>query len=279
MTTTYDRHGRPGNDDVLANAAIDPTSDRPVYKQIADWIRALIDNGDLRPGDKLPSESDLMRHFGKTRTTVRRAFSTLAAEGRIRTERGVGAFVKEVVLPQALVREPYDRLARHHYRDEGKSPLYVDAESRGFSPEDVQQDRVELDEVPAPASVARRLQLDEGVVVFRRRRRMWMGRMPTQLTNSYLPLDIAVGALREEYTGRGGTHARIEELGYELTHFVENLSVRMPDPFEVRALRLERGVPVVDLYQTAYAGERPVECFVSVIAGDRYVFEYRIDAR
>lgn len=257
---------------------VDLASDRPVYKQIADLIRDHIDRGELIPGDRLPSESAMMRRFDVTRTTVRRAIQALAAEGRVRTERGVGAFVKEVVLADALVRQPYDRLARHHYRDEGKSGLDIDAESRGYTHRDVHQDRVELADVRAPSTVAPWLDVEPGTTVFRRRRRMWMGDMPTQLTSSYIPTDLAVGKLREEFTGEGGAHARLEELGHRLTHFVERLSVRMPYPREVRALRLEQGVPVVDLHQTAYAGDRPVECFVSVIAGDRYVFTYRIDA-
>ena len=260
------------------DGSIDLASDRPVYKQIADLVRAHIDRSELVAGDKLPSESALMRQFDVTRTTVRRAIQSLAAEGRIRTERGVGAFVKEVVRADALVRQPYDRLARHHYRDEGKSGLDIDAESRGYTHRDVHQDRVELADVRAPTGVARWLQVEPGTTVFRRRRRMWTGNLPTQLTASYLPTELAVGRLREEFVGEGGAHARLEELGHRLTHFVERLSVRMPYPTEVRALRLEQGVPVVDLYQTAYADHVPVECFVSVIAGDRYVFTYRIDA-
>lgn len=261
-----------------AIGTVDPESDRPVYKQIADRVRDLIDRDELIPGDKLPSEAALMRRFRVTRTTVRRAISALAAEGRVRTERGVGAFVKEVVRTDALVRQPYDRLARHHYRDEGKSGLDIDAELRGLSHADVHQDHVELAEVPAPAGVAERLAVDTGTIVFRRRRRMWTGNLPTQLTSSYIPLALAVGRLRDEFMGDGGAHARIEEQGHQLTYFVERLSVRMPSPREVHELRLEQGVPVVDLYQTAYAGDMAVECFVSAIAGDRYVFSYRIEA-
>lgn len=257
---------------------IDPGSDRPVYKQIADLIREHIDRRDLVPDDRLPSESALMRRFDVTRTTVRRALRELTVEGRIRSERGVGVFVKEVVRADALVRQPYDRLARHHYRDEGKSGLDIDAETRGYSHKDVRQDRVDLADVPAPGSVARWLEIEPGTQVFRRRRRMWLGSLPTQLTNSYLPSELAVGKLREEFMGEGGAYARLEELGHRVTDIVERLSVRMPDPREIRRLRLEHGVPVVDLYQTAYAEDRPVECFVSVIAGDRYVFTYRIDA-
>lgn len=261
----------------LPPADIDPTSDRPVYKQIADWLRLLIEEGYLMPGDKLPSETALMRRFGKTRTTVRRAIDTLIAEGRLRSQRGVGVFVREVVREDALVRQPYDRLARHHYVDEGRSAMYIDALS--YNPQAaVEQDRVRLSEVPAPERVAERLELEQGAMVFRRRRRIKVDGTPTQLTDAYLPLELAIGQLREEHTGDGGTHARIEELGYDLTHFVENLHVRMPTPYETQALRLEPGVPVVDLIQTSYAGEEPVEVFTAVIAGDRYVFKYMVDA-
>lgn len=256
---------------------IDPVSDRPLYKQIADWLRNAIEHGLLVPNMRLPSETSLMRRFHTTRTTVRRALEQLAHEGRVRTQRGVGVFVKAPVRDDALIREPYDRMARHR-RHRGESPLYVDAATQGLSPAAVAQDHVDLHEVAVPRRIATWLEVDAGSTVFRRRRRMWADNIPTQITTSYLPLDIAVGALRQEHTGDGGTHARIEELGYELTEFIERLSVRMPTDAEARELRLEPGVPVVDLLQTTYAGERPVECFTSVIAGDRYVFRYRINA-
>lgn len=263
--------------ETLPPAEIDPTSDRPVYKQIADWLRLLIEEGYLMPGDRLPSETALMRRFGRTRTTVRRAFDTLITEGRVRSQRGVGVFVRDVIREDALVRQPYDRLARHHYVDEGRSAMYIDALSYNAQAA-VQQDRIRLDEVAAPERVAERLEIEHGTKVFRRRRRIKVDGTPTQLTDAYLPLELAVGQLREENTGDGGTHARIEELGHHLTHFVENLYVRMPSPYETRALRLEQGVPVVDLIQTSYAGQKPVEVFHAVIAGDRYVFKYSVDA-
>jgi GntR family transcriptional regulator len=259
-------------------AEIDETSDRPVYKQIADWLRRLIDEQYVKPGQQLPSESDLMKHFGRARLTVRRAFDLLATEGRVRAERGKGVFVKEVVRDDALVREPYDRLARYHYRDEGRSGVYIDALSQGLGEDAIRQDRVQLGEVGAPDRIAKKLHIEPGTTVFRRERRIRLGKAPTQLTTTFLPLELAIGALREEDTGDGGTAARIEELGYRLTHFIENLQVRMPSPYEGRALRLETGVPVVDLIQTTYAGDKPVECFTAVIAGDRYVFKYSVDA-
>ena len=102
---------------------------------------------------------------------------------------------------------------------------------------------------------------------------------PTKLADSYLPSDIAVGRIREPDTGPGGTYARIEEAGHRLTHFDERVLFRMPDPEECRRLRLGAGIPVIDQTRIAHAGERPVEVFKAVMAGDKHELEYRIPAR
>ncbi|MEV4104999.1 winged helix-turn-helix domain-containing protein [Nonomuraea sp. NPDC049649] len=66
--------------------AIDPSADRPVYKQLADLIRARIEGGELRPGQRLPAESDYVAEFGISRDSVRRAMAMLRGEGLIVTE-------------------------------------------------------------------------------------------------------------------------------------------------------------------------------------------------
>ncbi|MFF0306681.1 GntR family transcriptional regulator [Streptosporangium sp. NPDC004379] len=66
--------------------AIDPSADRPVYKQLADLIRARIEEGRLRPGQRLPAESDYVAEFGISRDSVRRAMAVLRGEGLIVTE-------------------------------------------------------------------------------------------------------------------------------------------------------------------------------------------------
>jgi GntR family transcriptional regulator len=246
-----------------------------MYKQIADWLRTRIDTGAVPVGERLPSESQLVQQFHTARTTVRRALASLAMEGRVETKRGVGVFVRDRTRKDAVVRQPFKRLARH-YRASGKSALWVDAESQGRT---VRQELFELADVPAPPDIAKRLGLPADAPVLLRRRRMWFGDEPTQLDRSYLPLDLAEGPLRVERPGDGGVHARLEEAGHRLTSFTEDVSVRMPNPDETRQLRLAEGIPVVDLTQIAYSGERPVECFVAVIAGDKYRFRYDIPAK
>ncbi|MES1266041.1 MAG: GntR family transcriptional regulator, partial [Variovorax sp.] len=52
-----------------------------------------IRDGALRPGDKLPTESEIMQAFGVSRTVVREALSKLQAGGLVETHHGVGTFV------------------------------------------------------------------------------------------------------------------------------------------------------------------------------------------
>ncbi|AMP02651.1 FadR/GntR family transcriptional regulator [Collimonas pratensis] len=60
-----------------------------VVASIADSIR----DGSSKPGDKLPTESELMRTQGVSRTVIREAISHLQASGLVETRHGIGTFV------------------------------------------------------------------------------------------------------------------------------------------------------------------------------------------
>jgi GntR family transcriptional regulator, transcriptional repressor for pyruvate dehydrogenase complex len=71
---------------------------RPVqaaYRQVAEQLRGHILSGDLVSGARLPSESELARLFGASRSTIREALRILASQQLIDTTRGVtgGSFV------------------------------------------------------------------------------------------------------------------------------------------------------------------------------------------
>jgi len=62
------------------------------YQKIEDWVTAAIKQGNLRVGDKLPSEGELCERFGVSRHTVRTALSNLQAAGWTETRKGIGTF-------------------------------------------------------------------------------------------------------------------------------------------------------------------------------------------
>jgi GntR family transcriptional repressor for pyruvate dehydrogenase complex len=78
------------------------TTLRPRETLTSQLVRALTDRiaqGELKPGDRLPTEQDLIEAFGVSRTVVREAISSLRATGLVNTQQGVGAFVRELPPP------------------------------------------------------------------------------------------------------------------------------------------------------------------------------------
>lgn len=61
---------------------------------IVDRIKASIDRGELRPGDRLPPERELARHLGVSRLSVREAIKVLCAMGLLEVRPGEGTFVR-----------------------------------------------------------------------------------------------------------------------------------------------------------------------------------------
>ena len=257
---------------VLAET-IDPSSDRAVYKQIADHLRTAIGRERLKEGDQLPSEVQLMAHYEVARMTVRSALRVLEAEGLVTAEHGRGVYVRARPPVRRLAS---DRFAQRH-RKEGKAAFLAESEQVAATPA---VDMIKVTEAPPPAEIADRLSLpdDEPAVV--RSRRYSLNGHPVETAVSYIPADLARGTpIADPNPGPGGIYARLEESGHTLERFTEEVSARMPTPEESRLLNLGPGVPVFRLIRTAYDVDgRAVEVCDTIMAADAYVLSYELPA-
>lgn len=73
--------------------AIDGSSPTPVFRQVAESLRASIACGAVTPGTRLPGVRALAETFGVNPNTVHRAVAELERDGLVRPERGVGMVV------------------------------------------------------------------------------------------------------------------------------------------------------------------------------------------
>jgi GntR family transcriptional repressor for pyruvate dehydrogenase complex len=81
-------------------------------EQVVSHVRALIERGALKPGDRLPAERELALHVGVSRPTVRAGLRALAAIGVVQARHGSGTFIPSG--PPTLGSEPLSFLAALH---------------------------------------------------------------------------------------------------------------------------------------------------------------------
>src|SRR6476646_5220133 len=79
---------------------------------VVQHVRALIERGELRPGDRLPPERELAVQLGVSRPSVRAGLRSLAAIGVLQTRHGAGTFITDG--PPTLGSEPLSFLAALH---------------------------------------------------------------------------------------------------------------------------------------------------------------------
>lgn len=73
-----------------------------LVQEVVKHLSAMISEGRLRPGDKLPTESAILSEMAVSRTVVREAISRLQASGLVETRHGIGTFVIEVATPDTF---------------------------------------------------------------------------------------------------------------------------------------------------------------------------------
>ncbi len=240
---------------------------RPRYQRIADDLRSAILDGDLAAGDRLPSESELTREYGVSRIVATQAYSVLRNEGLIDSKPGSGSFVR----PRPLLR----RLTDERYTPRsGAPPFEADVAPTGrlATWESV------TTRLAATTGIAKRLHLSGGNDVVMTEYRFFADDQPIQLSTSYEPWAL-IGGTPVEDPEQGeiqGVAARLASIGYPATEVTEEVTTRAARPFEVAALEIPLGVPVLLIERTHWRGDLPLETCDIIVPGDRYAVSHRI---
>jgi DNA-binding GntR family transcriptional regulator len=244
------------------------TTDTPRYLQVADQIRARIESGDLVPGSRLPSVSEIATEWGGSSSVATAAYKLLVEEGLVVTRHGAGHYVRSQDTPELLVR-------RHRRRSED-SPFAEGAAKQGA----VGTWRHESTTEKATEAVAARLGIEAGAPVMHTSYVYLADEAPVQLAESWEPLALtgqSLIALPEvgPYAGVG-VAARMRVISIEVGDPVERVRARQATRPEAQALGMTPPGPVLSIERTYYdqATGRPVETADVVMRGDRWVAVY-----
>ncbi|GCE01546.1 GntR family transcriptional regulator [Embleya hyalina] len=242
------------------------SSSRHLYQQIADDIRAQIADGTLVAGDQLPTEAELQERYDTSRHTARTAIAHLVQEGLVISRRPRGHFVRE---RRPMVYRPQSEFKR-------KPPeldifMTLMADDGRMAAQDIDVAIVE-----GSPDVRQRLQLADGELAAVRRRVRKVEGEPYNINDSYFRLsDVQGSEIMHPANVERGTNQVMDELGIGQAKCLDEIYVRMPTPDESHRLQLLPGTPVAVHIVTGFDGdERPVQCVVNVLAGDRHVIVY-----
>lgn len=82
----------------------EPIRPKKISEEIVEQIKKLIARGELKPGDRVPSERDLATMLGVSRPSVREAIMVLDAMGFLDSRQGGGTFVR--ALTETSITDP-----------------------------------------------------------------------------------------------------------------------------------------------------------------------------
>lgn len=244
-----------------------------LFEHIAADLRSQITGGHLRPGDRLPTETELADQYSTTRVTVRRGVAMLINEGLVISRRPQGKFVRDT-RPMTLDASRHETLSRLAELGNGDSYTHeVEVDGREAS----QEIRVELAAVPA--DVARRLDIEAGATTVRRRCLRFVDDSPWSVQDTHYPMRLAEGTrLAEPGDIEEGTTRYLRERGVDQVRYHDEWTARMPSPVEAAELQIGPGVPLLIWVRTGYdADDRPVRVTITTLRSDRNRITYDIE--
>lgn len=231
----------------------------PLYGKVEELLASEIARGHLKPGDKLPSEDELLRRFEVSRITVRRAIQNLIQRGMVEIRRGLGTYVLAPVISQELSR------LTGFVED-------MDTHGRKASARVLSQGVIE-----ANAEVARQLGVIKGTRVMRIERVRLADSVPMSFDETYLPLEIGKQIAKNNLRVKPIFALLEEKYGIPLTEAEYRLEAAAAPARVAEALRIPEGFPIFRIERTSFTeGGHPIDYEILSYRSDLIRFVTRL---
>jgi DNA-binding GntR family transcriptional regulator len=207
------------------------TPRRSLRHSIADLLRERVVAGEFGAGDRLPSEPELARELGVSRSSLRAAITLLEEDGLVWRRHGSGTYVTD--------RPP---LRNDLSRNFGVSSMI---ESMGLEAGSVEES-CGPEGAPAPVASALGIDVGEQVSVLRRVRTAG-GRRVVDVTDWCPPAIIAPDEMRD--VGGGSIYSALAARGMTVHHGVSTITPNAATGTVARRLGVPRGSLLLTLFQ------------------------------
>lgn len=234
---------------------IKKSSPVPIYFQLEQAIRELIDKKELKPGDMIPSEREYAEKFQISRMTVRQALNNLVNDGYLQRERGKGTFVA---------------LKKFEKNVKGLTSFSEDMRSRGMEPGTTVLDFAVLE---ADTLTSSKLEIAEDATVYQIKRLRLADEQPIAFEIFYMPTELVPGLTME--VAENSIYRYVEnEIGLHIVSGVQELEATVAQKEVASALGIKVGEPVLYIQQVSLTeNNKPLEFVKSYYRADRYKYK------
>lgn len=199
--------------------------------RIAEGLRERVRSGEYEAGARLPSEPELARSLGVSRSSLRGAIALLEADGVVRRLHGSGTYVTDMPL-----------LRNDLSRNFGVSELIA---STGLEPGTV---RPRAAREPAPPDVAAAFEIPAGAPLSVLRRVRTAGGRPVVESTDWCREEV-LDPSELSALGNGSVYAALEEQGLTIHHGVASISPTIATGETAAHLKVPRGSLLLTLFQ------------------------------
>ncbi|MFD2616782.1 GntR family transcriptional regulator [Terrilactibacillus laevilacticus] len=232
---------------------IDKQSPIPIYYQIEEYIKKMIENKTFNPGEAIPSEREFTEMFEVSRMTIRQALSNLVNQGILVRKKGKGTFISEGKIEQPL---------------KGLTGFSEEMEKRGLVPS---SQLLEFKILPVPESMTKRLKMGPNQKVYEIKRIRYADQIPMAIETAYVSCDI-IKNLHEEDTLQS-FYAYLEKQGLKIGHASQTLEASLVTKEDAKLLDVPEQSPVLLIERLTFLSDhRPLELVESIFRADRYKF-------
>lgn len=242
------------------NRFIDKSSIIPYYHQLKEHLKDLIEENELKEGEQIPSEAELCRDYGVSRTVVRQALNDMVNEGLLTRHKGKGTFVAGPKIIGSLMQN-----LNGFYKDMIVKDFNIRTEVRQFSV------------VEAGKKVAARLQRKTGDRLFKIDRLRFVNDEPIVYVVTYIPFDLCPDLIHEDLANQSLYAVMEEKFSLEIASSRRTIEAVGAAEEVALLLDMELSAPIFLLKSISFLKDgRPVEYYEAKHRGDRIGFEVEL---
>lgn len=234
--------------------AIDKESRIPLYYQLMDIIKEMIEEGHLSENDQLPSERELCETYNVSRSTVRQAIQELEKEGYIYREHGKGTFVSPEKFKQ-------DLLSFYSFTDEMKKIGKIPSSKV-----------LDFKVIKCTDDLAKKMKLDLGEKLYMFTRLRLADNEPMMLETSYVPYRRFPGLTKEQLEQSAMYEIFTKKYNAVFTCAEEIFQPVFTREEEAILLQYHQGLPAMMIERITHENDKIIEYTKGIARGDRFKY-------